>query len=351
MANFNIKYFDSSADFNIQSFKSETDTTNQNVGDANDVNHILSDIFADFSKLFDALGSGQTSRDPNIWQGGCCTPPIFEDSCHPANSLKSDASAVTTPGGYRIESTGQYDWKITGPDGKVTSVTGDPHVHEGDGGKWDFKRDSTFVLGDGTKINVKTTPYGNGATVTSNLEIISGNDRINISDIEKGKGKIGENMHDGFSLTNSFGGKDVFVMGKESDDWAFQGREVTGSNNGGDSFRLGNDLPAGTSRNRDITPMHNFEFDWANFFKDSSSGVPLSWNNAWRPNQYGANPYYHGISNRPFASKTERQYDADQHRKQIMRTMNLVGRMFKLIGQINKWNTATNRGRRGSIYV
>ncbi len=350
MADFNIKYFDSSADFTIKSFKSETDTDFQGVGDTNDVNHLLSDIFEDFSKLFDALGNQQTKGDPNIWQGGCCTPPIFEDSCHPANSLKSDGNVVTTPGGFKIESTGQYDWKITGPDGKETSVTGDPHVHEGDGGKWDFKRDSTFVLGDGTKINVKTTPYGNGATVTANLEIISGNDRINISDIDKCKGKIGEITHDGFSRTNSFAGSDVFVMGKESDDWAFQGREVTGSNNGGDSFQLGNDLQAGNLRGRDINPNH-FEFDWANFFKDKSSGIPLSWNNSWRPNQYGSNPYYQGISDRPFASKTERRYDAEQHRKQIMRAMNLVGRMFHLVGQINKWSNATNLGRRGSMYV
>ena len=33
--------------------------------------------------------------------------------------------------------------------------------------------------------------------------------------------------------------KDVFVMGKETDDWYFHGKEVLGSNNGGDSFKLG----------------------------------------------------------------------------------------------------------------
>jgi len=168
------------------------------------------------------------------------------DGTHPAGSLKTDSNGViTTPGGYKIEQLKQFDWKITGPDGKETKIWGDPHVAEGDGGTWDFKRDSTFVLGDGTKINVTTKPWGNDMTVTGELEIISGNDRVKVTDIDKGKGKVGDITKDGFAHANSFGGKDVFVMGKESDDWSFQGKEIIGSNNGGESFNLGNDLPVG----------------------------------------------------------------------------------------------------------
>jgi hypothetical protein len=183
----------------------------------------------------------------NLAINGSPSSPSSSDSSHPEGSLKTDANGVvTTPGGYKVESTGQFEWKITGPDGKETKVWGDPHVAEGDGGKWDFKRDSTFVLGDGTRINVGTTPYGNGATVTKNLEIISGNDRVNISDIDKGKGKTGAVTQDGFAHVNSFGGKDVFVMGKETDDWSFQGKEIIGTENQGESFKLGNDLAPGT---------------------------------------------------------------------------------------------------------
>jgi hypothetical protein len=178
---------------------------------------------------------------------GCHTaPPKPRDACHPQGSLKTDKQGVvTTPGGYKIESTEKFGFTITGPDGKSTRVWGDPHVAEGDGGKWDFKRDSTFMLGDGTRVNVTTAPYGNGMTVTSGLEIISGNDRVKISDIDQGKGKTGKVTQDGFQHANSFGGKDVFVMGKETDDWSFQGKEIIGSNNGGDSFKLGGALPAG----------------------------------------------------------------------------------------------------------
>jgi hypothetical protein len=178
---------------------------------------------------------------------GCPTPPAPIDASPPPGSLKTDANGcITTPGGYKIEATGQFEWKVTGPDGKNTRVWGDPHVAEGDGGTWDFKRDSTFVLGDGTRLNVTTAPWGDaGATVTKGLEVISGNDRVQISDIDKGKGKTGTVTQDGFAHANSFGGKDVFVMGKETDDWSFQGKEVLGSNNGGESFKLGGDLAVG----------------------------------------------------------------------------------------------------------
>ena len=71
--------------------------------------------------------------------------------------------------------------EITGPDGQSSEIWGDPHVREKDKdgkviGNWDFKKDSTFVLGDGTKINVSTKPYNN-MTVTTGLEILEGRRR------------------------------------------------------------------------------------------------------------------------------------------------------------------------------
>ncbi|KFA89034.1 hypothetical protein Q664_37385 [Archangium violaceum Cb vi76] len=201
-------------------------------------------------------GRGDCFRPPQPPVDKCGTmprpchtsPPRPQDGCHPQGTLKTDGQGVvTTPGGYKIEATKQHEWIITGPDGKNTRVWGDPHVAEGDGGKWDFKRDSTFVLGDGTRINCSTAPYGNGATVSSKLEIISGNDRVQITGIDKGKGKTGTVTQDGYAHANSFGGKDVFVMGRETDDWSFKGQEVIGSNNGGESFQLGGNLAAGNT--------------------------------------------------------------------------------------------------------
>jgi hypothetical protein len=198
-----------------------------------------------FMNAFQSMGTLRDICGPR--QSPCFPrPPMPADQGHPQGSLKTNPEGVvTTPGGYKIEQLKQYDWKITGPDGKETKIWGDPHVAEGDGGKWDFKRDSTFVLGDGTRINATTKPHGKNASVTGGLEIISGNDRVQVTDIEKGKGKTGPVTQDGFAHANSFGGKDVFVMGRETDDWSFQGREVVGSNNLGESFVLGNALPAG----------------------------------------------------------------------------------------------------------
>ena len=50
--------------------------------------------------------------------------------------------------------------------GDVTKVFGDPHVDQGNDGKndWDFKKDTTFQLKDGTKITVDTVD-GSGKQV------------------------------------------------------------------------------------------------------------------------------------------------------------------------------------------
>jgi len=195
-------------------------------------------------------------------------PPRPECGCHPSGSLQKDANGViTTPGGYKIEQLNQFEWKITDKCGHCTRVWGDPHVAEGDGGSWDFRRDSTFVLGDGTRINVSTAPWGS-MTVTKQLEIISGNDRVVVSDIDKGKGKVGDITRDGFAHVNSFGGKDVFVMGKEADDWSFQGKEIIGSNNGGDSFKLGNALEPLVN----TTNLFGGGMNWANSIFNALSG-------------------------------------------------------------------------------
>jgi Domain of Unknown Function (DUF1521) len=202
------------------------------------------DLLRGLAGFFDSLRPIMHQRPGG---NGCCrtvSPPLREDRCHPTGSLKVDqkSGVITTPGGYKIEQLGQYEWKITGRDGKWTRIWGDPHVQEsdrsGEATAWDFKRDSTFVLPDGTRINVSTKPFNN-MTVTSQLEVINGNDRVLVTDIDKGKGKVGTVTHDGALHNSGRCGKDVFLMGCETDDWYFQGKEVIGSNNGGESFKLG----------------------------------------------------------------------------------------------------------------
>ncbi|MDD2867970.1 DUF1521 domain-containing protein [Neomegalonema sp.] len=65
-----------------------------------------------------------------------------------------------------------------------TRVWGDPHVDVGNDGKtdFDFKKDSTFRLEDGTKISVGTVPFGNGdQTMSSTLAITRGRNAIAVT--------------------------------------------------------------------------------------------------------------------------------------------------------------------------
>src|SRR5918992_1628032 len=210
------------------------------------------DLLKELADFFDSLR--QIMPPASNGAGRCRTvsPPVREDRCHPSGSLQVDqeSGVITTPCGYKIEQVGQYEWKITGEDGKWTRIWGDPHVQEsdrsGEATAWDFKRDSTFVLPDGTRINVTTKPF-NEMTVTSQLEVINGNDRVLVSDIDKGKGKVGVVTHDGLAH-NRGRCNDVFIMGRETDDWYFQGKEIIGSNNGGDSLKLGQARNADMSR-------------------------------------------------------------------------------------------------------
>jgi hypothetical protein len=300
----------------------------------------LADALGNFNDKFAALAEkfGATSA---LCQCAPVAPPVLEDSCHPMGSLRAEGDVVTTPGGYKIEMLSQYEWKITGPDGKETRVWGDPHVDEGDGGKWDFKRDSTFVLGDGTRINVNTVPYGD-MTVTGSLEIISGNDRVLVSDIDKGKGKIGTVTQDGYQHANSFGDKDVFVMGRETDDWSFRGREITGSENGGESFKTGGELhPLTTQVNR-----HGNARDWANSIFDS---LLDSWRGDLRTNDFGYNAY----CDRDNSGRVENdeRYDRRQHAEALRDAFQALADMFDAL---SRWLTLSDQlttGRNRSLAV
>ncbi|HEX7314749.1 MAG TPA: DUF1521 domain-containing protein [Pyrinomonadaceae bacterium] len=264
--------------------------------------------------------------------GGCpdasaartCAPvsaPTVEDSCHPAGGLRVCGDTVTTPGGYTIEMLGQYEWKITGPDGKSTRIWGDPHVDEGDrdgNNDWEFKRNSTFVLGDGTRVNVTNVPVGDaGMTVTGQLEIISGNERVLVTSIDQGKGRVGVVTQDGFQHANCFRG-DVFVMGREADDWSYVGREIIGSVGGGDSFRLGGELRALDARG------YSEGMRWAAWLFEN---VRARWDESWRPNSYGCNPYWN--SDRPiWKSDDPEAYDRQRHAEHLAEAFRALGLMF-----------------------
>lgn len=163
-------------------------------------------------------------------------------------SVNTGGDTITTPGGYKIQMTGQFGFKITGPDGKNTEIWGDPHVKASNGGHdWQFKRDGEFCLPDGTRIAVNVKPYGNGATVTSSLEIFNQGSHISVGGIDKGKGVIGPVQNDGFDAVVKLDQKDMgsknqrdyFDMGSGTNDWSNLGREIVGSEDQGAKYKYG----------------------------------------------------------------------------------------------------------------
>jgi hypothetical protein len=297
------------------------------------ISQILDRLSKQFEKLSNFNGNGFASGD-----GGCCcpgkpapiNPPRFDECHHPKNSLKTEGNVVTTPGGYKIEQQGQFNWKITGPDGKKTEIWGDPHVREGDGGAWDFKRNSVFKLPDGTQIKVNTVPYGNGMTVTGSLDITNGSDHIKVSDIDKGMGKIGQNQGDGIlqRYGNDIAGMDTFVMGNEADDWSLGGKEIVGSNNGGDSFKLGNDLAPGR-------PTQNNFGDWSKLLQDLMRQV--TGGNGWG-NHNGFNNHHH-----PYRKPAVRQDQNVDTADNTNTRQEIMGGIRKGLRDLNKAINVLNR--------
>jgi hypothetical protein len=301
-----------------------------------------------FGEISDFLNRFAANADAN---SSCCGPlpplssPSFDDSSHPSGSLQVDGDVITTPGGYKIEMTGKQEWKITGPDGKSTRIWGDPHVEEGDGGKWDFKRNSTFVLPDGTRINVNTVPGGkDGMTVTGSLEVISGNERVQVSDIDKGKGKIGTVTQDGYQQANGFDG-DVFVMGQETDDWAYTGKEITGSKEGGESFELGGELHP---LNDQTAGRNNPYADSNNPFVALLGDLMNQWQDSWRPNRLGSNPYG-GNDRCGWEDETARPYDRREHMNLLSDAFRAASDMFSAYARFLSLSDQLSAGRNRSM--
>ncbi|MCC8938837.1 DUF1521 domain-containing protein [Bradyrhizobium sp. Arg68] len=77
--------------------------------------------------------------------------------------------------------------------GHVTKIHGDPHVDADGDGKddFDFKKDMTFQLDDGTKITVNNVDYGNGQSISSKLTITNGHNAMVVEGL--GDDKDGKN--------------------------------------------------------------------------------------------------------------------------------------------------------------
>lgn len=295
------------------------------------------------TKFVDQMSKASDSQGIAAGPGGCfpSEKPNPLDSVREQNSLKVDKDGkITTPGGYQIEQLGQFEWKVTGPDGKHTRVWGDPHVDEGDGGKFDFKRDTAFVLGDGTRINVTTKPWGNDMTVTGQLDIVSGDSHVRVTDIDKGKGKVGQPTQDGLDEVVRFHGNtkaDVFRMGNETDDWTYEGKEIIGSEKGGDIIKTAKDpftfKPGQNTATQNHTSPTKKQPAWADMAKlgERFDAISKLFDQLKNTRANGFNPF----------RKTDDffgKYDKGQHRSGMTQAFKAMGDMFRALEQVSKLN-------------
>lgn len=192
----------------------------------------------------------------------CCCCHGDDGDSSPSDESKGgltvEGNTITTEGGYKIEVLGRAEWRITDPEGNTTRIWGDPHVEEGDrngatsegNGGWDFKDNTTFHLGDGTVVNVTTVPAGNGTTVTGQLNIVNGDHHVQVSNMDKGMGEIGEVTTNGEQIVDQYADYQDVYQGEQADDWGFEDesgviREIVGSRGKGEEFVLDDELARG----------------------------------------------------------------------------------------------------------
>src|SRR5688572_22321689 len=88
-----------------------------------DLNAEIGKLLIAAGQLFKNIGSlieKLNCKPPAACQCAPVQPPRPQDSCHPGGLKKDPNGTITTPGGYKIEQCGQFEWKITGPDCKTT---------------------------------------------------------------------------------------------------------------------------------------------------------------------------------------------------------------------------------------
>jgi hypothetical protein len=176
----------------------------------------------------------------------CLPQPGIEHSGAPAgkglekNPAGWPEGSVSTAGGYTIVPEGkQAAWSIYAPGQKHgekpnTRVWGDPHVDEKDGTRWDFTKNSDFVLPDGTRINCQTTSE-TGYSVSKGLTIANGADKVQIDGIDKNRPTTGNITNDGYEWRAKHlaanPGRDSFHLGGSGDNVKWF-KETAGVNHG-----------------------------------------------------------------------------------------------------------------------
>lgn len=162
-------------------------------------------------------GSQSGAPTPVPASGNKDTSPTKGIATH-LSAIRDDSGAVTvrTPDGYIVKAEGkQHAWSITDPDGKATRIFGDPHVKESDGDAWDFKARGTFFFGK-NKVTVETLPASNGTTVSRQITVYSGKERVTVGGLDKNEPTILALAEDGKQHDDSLNDGTIYRRGGTS---------------------------------------------------------------------------------------------------------------------------------------
>src|SRR5258708_34148968 len=86
-----------------------------------------------------AFGQGQGAWGALSGSGSGVSSLGSPSSSGSGGMTTSPDGTISFPDGTKICQDGQYNWSVHNPDGTTTAVTGDPHVDDGKGHKWDFQ--------------------------------------------------------------------------------------------------------------------------------------------------------------------------------------------------------------------
>lgn len=210
----------------------------------------------DFKKKFDELakcadekksGCDETDSAPEPEQGQCAQPdksdeadcskpekkPCSDDTW--SHEVKDGKATIRLGDKYTItaEENGAKVTIQNNETGAKTVISGDPHFDKKGDGKndFDFKKDMTLALDDGTKVTIGTVDAGNGTTLTSSLTITNGDKSIQVTGLggnNDGANNLKVVQSDAGETVDDLTSDGVITLLESGTDWLTrQGQSVT----------------------------------------------------------------------------------------------------------------------------
>ncbi|MHC9544273.1 MAG: DUF1521 domain-containing protein [Vulcanimicrobiota bacterium] len=143
----------------------------------------------------------------------------------------ADGTTTTlTPGGYEIkyDSANSTATITDSKSGESSTIWGDPHVSESDGGSWEWQSEtSSYVLPDGTKITMNSTggDSSNGYGTLESMDIYSGQGRTHINSSADGTTLAGDRRQ----ADNAQSDGDLYIGNLQANGWKQLSNEEMGA--------------------------------------------------------------------------------------------------------------------------